>query len=181
MPAIAWTYDNEDVNDAWMQRHLRMGVHPMAPVFAADHSLGDGSASVNAMFRDYGPLFERIRSTSWGLDRSAVISIDPPPSRGGPLHNVFKSLTPRSSTAPWVVALTLADESIDEVVVTLKLPFTGPAGCEVMNPGLGAAPSKRLELERGAVNGTQGEGDVVLLRLSARIWRGCALLLCSLE
>jgi hypothetical protein len=178
MPAVSWTSPNEDFNDEWMQHHLRMGVHPMAPVFAADHSLSDGSAEVNALFRDYGPLFERLRSTKWGLDRSAVISIDPPPSKGGPVHNVFQSLTPRSATAPWLVVLALADKSVDSAVVTLNLPFDGPAGCEVMNPGLMDVVPRSTNLLSATSSTEQG---MELLRLNARVWRGCALLLCSLE
>ena len=190
MPAVAWTYpsthrslDNTQqggqggsiIDDAYMQRHMRMGVAPMAPVYAADHSLGDSDARIDQLYRDYQPLFTSLRSTEWYLDRSAVISLSPGPAEGGPLHNVFESATPRSSTAPFFVVLALAEESVDSVLVTLLLPIPGPAGCEVHLPGLGA--------ERATVVGSkqhQAEG-IVELRLTARLWKGCALLACGPE
>ena len=45
MPAIGWTYDTDSIDDDYMQRHLRMGVFPMAPVYGADHSLSDKDAA----------------------------------------------------------------------------------------------------------------------------------------
>ena len=61
------------------------------------------------------------------------------------------------------------------MLVTLLLPIPGPAGCEVHLPGLGA--------ESATVVGSkqhQAEG-IVELRLTARLWRGCALLACGPE
>jgi hypothetical protein len=54
MPAVGWTYPEttKTLDDQYMQHHLRMGVHPMAPVYGADHSLGDADAAVDAMFSD---------------------------------------------------------------------------------------------------------------------------------
>ena len=179
MPAIGWTYPsagNKTINDQYLQRHLRMGVQPTAPVYGADHSLGDSDQEIDTLYREYGALFRMIRATRWGTDRSQVISIDPPPAAGGPLHNVFASLDPRSSLAPWTVVLALADASIDSVLVTLKLPFGDkPAGCEVHLPGVvGVA-------EKAEVVGRQRVGQEILIQLKARLLRGCAVLQCSLE
>ena len=184
MPAIGWTYPstgNKTINDAYLQRHLRMGVQPMAPVYGADHSLGDGDVAIDQLFQDYGTLFRAIRATRWGTDRSHVISIDPPPAAGGPLHNVFASLDPRSAQAPWIVVLALADPTVDSVLVTLKLPFGNkPAGCEVHLPGvLGTDGAARAEPAK--VVGQRRVGQEILIQLHARLLRGCAVLQCSLE
>ena len=183
MPAVGWTYQGSrgpgsmQLNHAYLQHHLRMGVHPMAPVHGADHSLDDRSAAVDALFKDYGPLFRRLRATRWGLDRSHVVRVHPPPSEGGPLHNVFASMTPRSSPTPWVVVLALAAEAVDSVLVTLKLPFGGrPAGCEVMLPGVEQVETAEVVRVR-----RRGVGTEELLQLEARLMFGCALLECSVE
>ena len=113
----------------------------------------------------------------WGLDRSHVVRVHPPPSEGGPLHNVFASMTSRSSPTSWVVVLVLADEAVDSVLVTLKLPFGGqPAGCEVMLPGVERAETAEvLRVNR------RGAGAEELLQLEARLMFGCAVLECSVE
>ena len=184
MPAVAWTYpatqEGANLDDQYLQHHLRMGVFPMAPVYGADHSLSDGDETVNKLFRDYGPLFMNLRGTRWGLDRSAVVRVDPPPSAGGPKHNVFEALDPRSSLAPWTIVLALAEPFVNSVLVTLKLPFgNAPAGCEVQLPGIGG--DGVIQRERAVVLKQQQMGGEVLIQLQARLWRGCAVLQCSLE
>lgn len=181
MPAIAWTYPRSSLDDAYMQRHLRMGVMPMAPVYGADHSLSDADAAVDKLFWDYGPLFRSLRSTDWYLDRSAVISLVPGPNAGGPLHNVFQTTTPRSSEAPFFVVLALADDTVDSVAVTLLLPFTGPAGCQVHLPGLGTDSSFVSPTNYTVHAAAPGYTPIVELKLTVRLWKGCALLACSLE
>ena len=183
MPAIGWTYPstgNKTINDAYLQRHLRMGVQPTAPVYGADHSLDDADKDIDLLYRDYGTLFRAIRATRWGTDRSHVISIDPPPASGGPLHNVFASLDPRSSVSPWTVVLALADPAIDSVRITLKLPFGNrPAGCEVQLPGLANDGTARTP-EKVVVVSQRRVGRDLLIQLTARLHRGCAVLQCTL-
>ena len=159
-----------------------MGVFPMAPVFGSDHSVNDRDEETNQLFRDYGPLFRLIRATQWGFDRSDVISIDPPPQKGGPVHMVFKSIAPRSAQSPWVVVLTSAANTVDSAIVTLKLPFNGePAGCLVHLPGLGAERPLSVEQVHSELFDAREHEPVPLIRLQARIWRGAAVLTCSLE
>ena len=178
MPAVAWTYSATEVTDATMQRHLRMGVFPMAPVYGADHSIDDSSAAANALYTDYGPLFRSIKAARWGLDRSHVISVDPPPASGGPRHNVFESLTPKSSPAPWIVVLTAADTTVDTAIVTLKLPFgCHAAGCEVQLPGIQGTEEPLFVFDPEH----RTKSQECLLKLQTRLFRGCAVLLCSLE
>jgi hypothetical protein len=187
MPAIGWTYQGKRaasaLDDAYMQHHLRMGVAPMAPAFASDHSLADGDDEVNALFKDYGALFTMLRGVRWGVDRSHVISVEPPPGpKGGPKHNVFQAMDPQAAQVPWTIVLALADPSVDSVLVTLKLPFGNqPAGCEVQLPGVDEANGGVRGMEPAVVVSRKQVGQTVLLQLQARLLRGCAILQCSLE
>ena len=90
----------------------------------------------------------------------------------------------RAATVPWTVVLALADPSVDSVLVTLKLPFGNqPAGCQVQLPGIGDGSGSGSTVEPATViKRTLLEGGQdILLQLQARLWRGCAVLQCSLE
>lgn len=68
-PALGWTNDEDALKpdpDAYFQRHLHMGVYPMAPFPGNDHSLRP-SAWVDQQYLDYGPLLDAMRGKKWVL------------------------------------------------------------------------------------------------------------------
>ena len=68
---------------------------------------------------------------------------------------------------------------VDSVLVTLKLPFGDkPAGCQVMLPGIGKRAESVVVTRQSS---QQRTGQEILIQLQARLFRGCAVLQCSLE
>jgi hypothetical protein len=68
-PAIGWTDEEKTVRadpDAFFQRHLYMGVYPMAPYPSNNHSLNP-SPWVDQQYLDYGPLLDAMRGKKWVL------------------------------------------------------------------------------------------------------------------
>lgn len=83
MPAVLWTYPGglgktQAEGDLFMQRHLYLGLQPMAPVAGADHSILPGAA-VQEIYRAYGPLFLALRNAPWWLvDGAATLTSGSP-------------------------------------------------------------------------------------------------------
>ena len=68
MPVIVWTeqgYLAADP-DAFLQRHLLMGVFPMAPANGNDHSI-QPTPELTQLYLDYGPLFKQLVGAEWLL------------------------------------------------------------------------------------------------------------------
>jgi hypothetical protein len=67
-PAIIWTYSADDVrkDPCFFDRHLLLGVYPMVPFPANDHSIQPDPA-VDAAYLDYGPLLAALRGKKWVL------------------------------------------------------------------------------------------------------------------
>lgn len=68
-PVIGWIHGEEDFEsspDNIMQRHLYLGVYPMAPFPEANHSLKP-SDSMNKLYSDYGLLFQALKQKEWVL------------------------------------------------------------------------------------------------------------------
>ncbi|MGO8750174.1 MAG: hypothetical protein ACLQNE_29865 [Thermoguttaceae bacterium] len=72
-PAIIWTYSADAVEkDAiFFDRHLLLGVHPMAPFPANDHSICPHPAA-DAAYLDYGPLLLAMRGKKWVLQPHCI-------------------------------------------------------------------------------------------------------------
>lgn len=67
MPVILWTERNFIGNhDLFFQRHLLMGIFPMAPAPGNDHSVQPTPTLVNA-YLEYGPLFKLMIGAEWAL------------------------------------------------------------------------------------------------------------------
>ena len=75
---LGWTADESNLHpdpDAYFQRHLYLGVYPMAPFPGNDHSLRP-SDWVDRQYLDYGPLLETMRGKKWVLTPHAVSVAD---------------------------------------------------------------------------------------------------------
>ncbi|HTZ48278.1 MAG TPA: hypothetical protein VMH20_11840 [Verrucomicrobiae bacterium] len=73
-PAIGWTRDADSLRpdpDAFFQRHLHLGVFPMAPYPDADHSIGPDPWA-EKYFVEYGPLLGAMRGKRWVLEPHVI-------------------------------------------------------------------------------------------------------------
>jgi hypothetical protein len=82
-PALGWTASEEQIHagppDHYYQRHLYMGVYPMAPFPGNDHSL-EPSPFADRIACDYGPLFNLLRGKKWVL-LPDLVSLDDPTAK----------------------------------------------------------------------------------------------------
>jgi len=69
-PVMVWTNDGE-LNDAYFQRCLYLGIFPTAPYPNNNHCLRP-SALADSMFLDYGPLMDAMRGKKWVLEPHCV-------------------------------------------------------------------------------------------------------------
>ena len=73
-PVLGWTGNEKQLQpdaDAFFQKYLYLGVFPMAPFPANDHSLRP-SAWVDKQYLDYGPLLKAMRGKRWVLEPVVV-------------------------------------------------------------------------------------------------------------
>jgi hypothetical protein len=73
-PVVGWTWNAQSLKpdpDAFFQRHLHMGVFPMAPYPENDHSI-QPDEWVDAQYLAYGPLLAAMRGRKWVLEADAV-------------------------------------------------------------------------------------------------------------
>ena len=73
-PVLGWTSEEKNLRpdaDAFFQRYLHLGVYPMAPFPANDHSL-QPSAWVDKQYLDYGPLLSVLKGKNWVLEPHCV-------------------------------------------------------------------------------------------------------------
>jgi hypothetical protein len=73
-PVLGWTSEEKNLRpdpDAFFQRYLHLGVFPMAPFPANDHSLQPG-AWVDRQYLDYGPLLAMLKGKTWVLEPHCV-------------------------------------------------------------------------------------------------------------
>ncbi len=77
-PAIGWTDSAATVKnegpDNFFQKYLYMGVFPMCPYPANDHSILPDSL-IDSWYRDYGPLLKLLYGRTWVL-KPHVIAVD---------------------------------------------------------------------------------------------------------
>jgi hypothetical protein len=78
-PVVAWTY-NETLRqpgpDAFMQRHLHLGVFPTAPYPNNNHCINP-EPSADRLYLDYGPLLAAMRGRTWVLESRCVETTTP--------------------------------------------------------------------------------------------------------
>ena len=73
-PVLGWTSEEKNLRpdpDAFFQRYLHLGVFPMAPFPANDHSLRPGDW-VDRQYLDYGPLLSLIKGKKWVLEPHCI-------------------------------------------------------------------------------------------------------------
>ena len=73
-PVLGWTSEEKNLRpdpDAFFQRYLHLGVFPMAPFPANDHSLRPG-AWVDRQYLDYGPLLSLMKGKKWVLEPHCI-------------------------------------------------------------------------------------------------------------
>lgn len=73
-PVLGWTSEEKNLRpdpDAFFQRYLHLGVFPMAPFPANDHSLQPGPW-VDKQYLDYGPLLSFMKGKKWVLEPHCI-------------------------------------------------------------------------------------------------------------
>jgi hypothetical protein len=73
-PVLGWTSEEKNLRpdpDAFFQRYLHLGVFPMAPFPANDHSLRPGPW-VDRLYLEYGPLLDLMKGKKWVLEPRCV-------------------------------------------------------------------------------------------------------------
>lgn len=152
-PAMGWvdiakTIENEG-GDAFMQRHLYMGVFPMCPFEGNDHSIRpDGK--VEQLYFDYGQMLEAMKGREWVLLPDVVKVVD-----GFARANIFKV------DGGYVLPVMLGEQ--DKCMVELDGLKLG-AAVEILYPG---GESQVGELKR--LGGTRYQLEVPLKRNCALV------------
>jgi hypothetical protein len=147
---LGWTSGEENLRpdpDAYFQRHLHLGVYPMAPFPGNDHSIAPGEWT-DRQYLDYGPLLDALRGKKWVLAPHAV-TVEGDTAKA----NLFE--TPGG----YVVPVTFGGNA-KEAVVTLRGVRAGSA--KALTPGASQWVPVKLT----------GQGE---LRLSVPLRRGCAI------
>ena len=73
-PGIVWTDNSSTLHpdpDAYFQRHLHMGVFPMAPYPKNDHSITP-DPEADSKYLEYGPLMTAMRGKKWVLEPHCI-------------------------------------------------------------------------------------------------------------
>jgi hypothetical protein len=154
-PVLGWTAEEKNLGpdpDAFFQRYLHLGVFPMAPFPANDHSLLP-SEWVDRQYLDYGPLFKPLKGKTWVLEPRCVEAL----GRQAKV-NLFE--VPDG----WIVPVTFG-------------PKDGAVEVALRNvPGLGAG--LKAEAVFPGSDGTEGvtlTADGSATRMIVRLRRGCAV------
>ena len=153
-PAIIWTYSAEAMQkDAgFFDRHLLLGVHPMVPFPANDHSIGPHPAA-DAAYLDYGPLLLALRGKKWVLQPHCIeVAGD------GAKANLFE--VPGGWVAPVVFA---AKDATVKVLIRNVAGIDAALKIDVLQPGL----EQPRPLARACEHG--------VLELQVPLKRGCAV------
>ncbi len=154
-PVLGWTSEEKNLRpdpDAFFQRYLHMGVFPMAPFPANDHSL-QPSAWVDRQYLDYGPLLAFLKGKAWVLEPHCIEA-----EHQEAKVNLFEV------PGGWVVPVTFGP-SAGSVSITLRNVPGLKAGLKAfaVHPGGGAHVPVII----------RPSGDAVRMVVATR--RGCAL------
>lgn len=155
-PVLGWISRAEQFQpdpDWAIQKFIYLGVFPMAPFPANDHSLQPG-AWVDRLYLDYGPLLRQLKGKKWVLEPGAIAV------SGGPARaNLFEV------NAGYVVPVVFAGEAAS---VTVTLDPTALRArrfdATAIHPGSETETPVRQALVEGR------------LQLQVPVKRGCALL-----
>ena len=154
-PVLGWTAEEKNLGpdpDAFFQRYLHLGVFPMAPFPANDHSLLPGEW-VDRQYLEYGPLFKPLKGKTWVLEPRCVEAL----GRQAKV-NLFE--VPDG----WIVPVTFGPKDGAVEVVLRNVPGLG-AGlkAEALFPGSGDTEGVTITADGSAT------------RMIVRLRRGCAV------
>ncbi len=121
-PVMIWTSGDGEINDAYFQRCLYLGVFPTAPFPNNNHCLRP-SPLADKMFLDYGSLLDAMRGKKWVLTPHCVAS-------DSAKVNLFE--VPDG----YVMPVTLAGKAGTAIVRVCNVPGLKTARCEVILPGI---------------------------------------------
>lgn len=153
-PVLAWSY-NETIHqpdpDAFMQRHLHLGVFPTAPYPWNNHCITP-EQSADRLFLDYGPLLDALRGKNWALAPHCIKTRTP-----GVKVNLFQ--VPGGHVAP----VTFGGTNETAVIQIRNLPNIAGVKCDELQPGV----ETPLPLQSHFKDG--------VLEITVPLKRGCAL------
>lgn len=148
-PVMMWTSSDGELNDAYFQRCLYLGIFPTAPYPNNNHCLRP-SALADKMFLDYGPLMDAMRGKKWVLTPHCVES-------DTATVNLFEV------SDGYVLPVTLGGQ-VEVAIVRVRNIFgLNTAKCEGIHPGI----EKPVPLTAQFKNGG--------LELTVPLVRGCAM------
>jgi len=148
-PVMIWTGSDADLNDAYFQRCLYLGVFPTAPYPNNNHCLRP-SAHADKMFLDYGPLMDAMRGKKWVLTPHCVES-------DTATVNLFEV------SDGYVLPVTLAGKAEAASVRVRNLPGLQTVRCEAVHPGIEKPVPLTAQFDNGG------------LELTVPLARGCAM------
>ena len=154
-PATLWTFSTswvKDDPDAFFQRHLHMGVYPMAPFPQNDHSINPEPLA-DQFYLDYGPLLAAMRGKKWVLAPHAI-------EVAGNVAKANLFEVPGGYVAP----ITFGPQDGTVKVTLRNLPgLTGEMHCEALLPGVQQPQAVRAAFKAGS------------LEMLVPMKRGCAM------
>jgi hypothetical protein len=155
-PGIVWTDNRATLQpdpDAYFQRHLHMGVYPMAPYPKNDHSITP-DPEAEAKYLEYGPLMVAMRGKKWVLEPHCI-GVEGDAAKA----NLF------AVPGGWVAPVTFGPKDGTVKVVLRNLPgFTEAAHCDALLPGVPQPQTVQTSFRDGT------------LEVQVPMKRGCAML-----
>ena len=154
-PVTGWTYNDtlrQPGPDAFMQRHLHMGIFPTAPYPRNNHCINP-TPEADKLYLDYGPLLDAMRGRKWVLALRCVESATP-----GVKVNLFEV------PGGYVLPVTFGGDAKFAAVTVRNLPGLAKLRAVALQPGRDASVSVATEVHDGA------------LTLNVPLERGCAMI-----
>ena len=152
-PVLVWTLNetlHEPDPDAFMQRHLHLGVYPTAPYPSNNHCITPEPLA-DKLYLDYGPLLDAMRGKKWVLAPHCVECSTPEVK-----VNLFQV------PGGYIVPVTFGKGSLAEIVLR-NLSAVDRSRLEAIQPGEPAIVPIRGRYHDG------------LLQLVVPLKRGCAM------
>lgn len=150
-PFLAWTRNENTLDDAFFQRQLYLGAFPTAPYPLNNHCI-QPAPDRDPWYYDYGPLFDRLHGKRWVLTPHCI--------------EVEKAAKANLFEVPggWAMPVTFGPKEGSARIVLRHLKGLRPGTkCEVLHPGESRARSIKVE-NRGGV-----------MTLTVPLHRGCAM------
>jgi hypothetical protein len=159
-PVMGWINKEENFQpnaDDAMQKYFYLGVFPMAPFPANDHSLHP-SPWVDRLYLDYGPLLSAMRGKKWVLTPRCVETTTP-----GVKVNLFEVF------GGYALPVAFAGKAETATVQVRDIPDLEKLKAVALHPGVDTPAPVASNLKDG------------VLTLTVPLVRGCAMVKLSLE